>query len=263
VAVIPQTETLSQPQEKTTMTTENLLETTDTAQPSRPDGIPEKFWDDHTKAIRLDSLLESYLALEKKLSTMIPAPDTEEGKKRLFTALGVPETADGYTITPPGPVTLDPEVNKRLHEKGFTPEQAQLVYDLAAERLIPAIFELAHEYQADREVEKLISAFGGPEKWQEIARHLLAWGTKNVAPDVLDSLASSYDGVMMLHRMMQGQSTQGNSPSGFGASAQSATSGPLDEDSLHSMMRDPKYWRDRDPSFIKKVTEGFRTLYSA
>lgn len=27
------------------------------------------------------------------------------------------------------------------------------------------------------------------------------------------------------------------------------------------MMRDPKYWRDQDPSFIKKVTEGFQKVY--
>jgi hypothetical protein len=30
---------------------------------------------------------------------------------------------------------------------------------------------------------------------------------------------------------------------------------------LHSMMRDPKYWRDRDPSFVAKVTEGFQRIY--
>jgi hypothetical protein len=30
---------------------------------------------------------------------------------------------------------------------------------------------------------------------------------------------------------------------------------------LQSMMRDPKYWRDQDPSFIAKVTEGFQKLY--
>jgi hypothetical protein len=27
------------------------------------------------------------------------------------------------------------------------------------------------------------------------------------------------------------------------------------------MMRDPKYWRDQDPSFIAKVTEGFKRMY--
>lgn len=34
-----------------------------------------------------------------------------------------------------------------------------------------------------------------------------------------------------------------------------------DELELQSMMRDPKYWRDQDPSFVAKVTEGFQKLY--
>ena len=34
-----------------------------------------------------------------------------------------------------------------------------------------------------------------------------------------------------------------------------------DEAELSSMMRDPKYWRDKDPSFVAKVTEGFQNLY--
>ena len=36
-----------------------------------------------------------------------------------------------------------------------------------------------------------------------------------------------------------------------------------DEAALSQMMRDPRYWRDRDPDVIAKVTEGFRRLYPA
>jgi hypothetical protein len=35
----------------------------------------------------------------------------------------------------------------------------------------------------------------------------------------------------------------------------------VDEKDLHSMMRDPRYWRDKDPSFIAKVTDGFQKIY--
>ena len=34
-----------------------------------------------------------------------------------------------------------------------------------------------------------------------------------------------------------------------------------DEGRLHDMMRDPRYWRDRDPAFIGRVTAGFRRLF--
>lgn len=30
---------------------------------------------------------------------------------------------------------------------------------------------------------------------------------------------------------------------------------------LREMMRDPRYWRDRDPAFVRRVTEGFGRLY--
>ena len=42
-----------------------------------------------------------------------------------------------------------------------------------------------------------------------------------------------------------------------------ASAGPAlgNEADLHKMMRDPRYWRDRDPALLAKVTEGFRQLY--
>ena len=35
----------------------------------------------------------------------------------------------------------------------------------------------------------------------------------------------------------------------------------VSQDALDEMMRDPRYWRQRDPEFIARVTEGFRKLY--
>lgn len=32
------------------------------------------------------------------------------------------------------------------------------------------------------------------------------------------------------------------------------------EEELREMMRDPRYWRQRDPDFVKRVTDGFRAL---
>lgn len=150
----------------------------------------------------------------------------------------------------------DAEINARLHQMGFTQEQAQEVYNLAAEKLIPMIAELAAEFQADREVEKLVTHFGGAENWREISRQLLAFGQKNLPPEVLDSLSSSFEGVLALHRMMKGEEPKlGRAPAKGGE-----TPG---ERELSSMMRDPRYWRERDPAFVAKVTEGFQKLYGS
>ena len=230
--------------------TDNLQPTTE-----QTTNIPEKFRDPATGEVRTDTLLNSYMALEKKLSTMMPRPDTDEARREVHKCLGCPDTPDQYEIdVSHGLFTTDPGVNTRLHAKGFTREQAQEVYNLAAEKLVPAIMEMSQEFQADREVEKLSAHFGGPEKWREVSRQLLAFGQKNLPPDALNTLSSSYEGVMTLYKMMKGQE-----PLVGGSGIESGPS--MAERELHAMMRDPRYYRDRDPTFVAKVTDGFQRMY--
>ncbi len=222
----------------------------------RPANLPEKFWDPKKGEVRLDALIRSYVELERKLSGMLPAPNDEDSKKRLMRALGVPETPDAYELKlEQTRLQPDADLNRRLHERGFTTEQVQLVYELASEKLVPMILDIAAEFQAEREIERLSEAFGGQEKWRETSRQLLAYGKKNLPPAVLSGMSSSYDGVMALYRMMQG-----DDPS-FAQNAKTVSGNS--EAELFAMMRDPKYWRDKDPAFIAKVTEGFKGLYSS
>ncbi len=201
--------------------------------------IPAKFKDPETGEVRMDAMVQSYKELEKKFS-QIPA---------------VPKSPEDYCINcDNGVFDIDQEMNKRLHEKGFTNDQVQFVYDLAAEKMLPMVVEMAGDFHAEREVEKLVNHFGGPEKWKEISRQLLAFGQKNMPADVLDSLSSSYEGVLALYNMMKG-----DEPVIMQKDAAGDKAGEMD---LQSMMRDPKYWRDKDPSFVAKVTEGFQRLYS-
>lgn len=201
--------------------------------------IPSKFKDPETGEVRMDAMVQSYKELEKKFSQM-PS---------------VPKSHEDYCINcDHGMFDIDTEMNKTLHEKGFTNEQVQVVYDLAVEKMLPMVVELAGDFQAEREVEKLVNHFGGLEKWKEISRQLLAFGQKNMPADVLDSLSSSYEGVLALYNMMKGEEPIIGQKNG-----QIDKSGEMD---LQAMMRDPKYWRDKDPSFVAKVTEGFQRLYS-
>jgi len=218
---------------------------------AKPANLPEKFWDDAKQQIRVDALLNSYLELEKKLSTMINPDD----RARVLTTLGVPETPDAYEVNVShGLFPVDADINKRLHERGFTPDQVQMVYDLAVEKMVPMVLELADEFKAEREVDRLIAAFGGPEKWAEISRQLLAYGQKNLPPEVLSNLAGSFEGVMALYRLMRGEEPV--------MSREDISSGSGDERELQSMMRDPRYWKTRDPGFVAQVTEGFRRVYA-
>lgn len=90
--------------------------------------IPEKFLDPESGEIRMDRLLQSYHALEKKLSQSPAAP----------------KTPHDYCIDcSHGLFQPDADINARLHEKGFTQDQAQELYNIAAEKLIPMIVEIA------------------------------------------------------------------------------------------------------------------------
>ncbi len=201
--------------------------------------IPEKFKDPETGEVKLDALAKSYKELEQKLSQNLKPP----------------ASAEDYCIEcAHGMFEADAEINNRLHAKGLTQEQAQEVYNIAADKMIPMMREMAMDYKADREVEKLINHFGGVEQWREVSRQLLSFGQKNLPEDVLDNLSSSYEGIVALHRMMKGKE-----PSLHRSNTKAANS--LDEAELNSMMRDPKYWRDKDPAYIAKVTQGFEKLY--
>lgn len=224
---------------------ETLLET-EPQKAAKPEGLPDKFWNAEEGAIRTDALLKSYLALEQKLSKK-ETPREEP-----------PESADAYNIVLPSEMLKnDPEINARLHAKGFTNAQVQEVYDLASEKLVPMIVDIMNDVQADRELERIVDHFGGPEAWARVSRQLLAFGRKNLPDAILQTLASSYEGILTLHKMMTEKMAlpRKDAPG-------KAKGAALDDGELAKMMKDPRYWRDRDPAFIAKVSEGFQNLYN-
>jgi hypothetical protein len=228
------------------------------AAPARPEHVPEKFWDSAAGTLRADALLKSYTELERKLGRMVPLPAGEADEavtERLLQALGRPASPDGYQIQAPHAlVEPDPDLNSRLHAGGFTQKQAQLVYDLAAEHLVPIVQDAVQELEAARQVERLQQHFGGAETWPTIAQQLSTWGRANLEPQVYEALSTSYDGILALHQLMRTAEPELVDASGAGEPMAS-------EDVLSEMMRDPRYWRDRDPDFVARVTRGFRQLY--
>ena len=237
---------------------EDLLDVPQAADiPTQPQNeVPAKFRDPVTGAIRIEALLKSYLELERALSRRVARPGDdapEEERARWRRLLGAPEAPEGYEIKPPHELCgSDEEVNRRLHEAGFTCGQAQLVYDLAAERLVPLISEAAAEFEAGRQREKLHAEFGGEERFRRLAPQIGAWGRANLAEPVFAALSTTAEGVVAMHRMMQAKEPL--------LSREGANDGAPDEAALRKMMRDPRYWRSREPDFVQRVTEGFRRL---
>lgn len=225
----------------------------------RPDDVPEKFWDAEQGQLRTDALLKSYVELERKLGQMISLPADSckpHGDERFRRLLGIPEAAEDYRIEAPHELLpADPEINQRLHAAGFSEHQAQLVYDLAAEHVVPMIQETLDRSAAERAAERLQAHFGSPDAWRNTARQLKSWGEAHLEPEVMNVLASNVEGILAMHQMMQSREPE------IGGTGRE-TGAPVAAGDLAQMMKDPRYWRERDPTFIARVTDGFKQLYS-
>jgi hypothetical protein len=220
--------------------------------------IPEKFRDPATGQLNADSLLSAYLDLERRMGGMVRVPGEASSADELAAfrrALGVPDSPDGYCIECRHDLlTPHPEVNRRLHEAGFTSRQAQLVYDLAHEHVIPVIETMQSEFETRRGLDRLKDYFGGDARWNEAARQVSAWGRANLPPDIYQALAAHPEGIIAMQKMMgAGEPAMGKAPPG--------AEPPLSEAELKKMMADPRYWKKRDPAWIGKVQEGFAKLY--
>ena len=144
--------------------------------------IPSKFKDAKTGEINVQALLKSYLELEKKLSNrskLLPAA----------TVGTMPNSPDDYKIVMKNPkLVMDEDMNKQLFELGFTNEQLQAIYDLAADKIIPLLENLSADYRADKEMAELENEFGGAEAFNTIARQISAWGEKNLNPEIFNTV---------------------------------------------------------------------------
>jgi hypothetical protein len=166
----------------------------------------------------------------------------------------VPDSPDAYAVRVSHPwLERDTEIDGLLHAAGFNQAQAQLVYDLAAERVVPVIAGMAAEYEKKMAQGRLEAHFGGPERFAAIARQVKAWGQRHLPPALFETLAATPDGIAALHHMMHA-----GEPRFLAGDAPAA--GPT-QDELDTLVRDPRYWRDHQPDLVKRVEEGFRRLY--
>lgn len=183
-------------------------------------------------------------------------PNSKTGEENLIenNMRNVPASFDKYEINIPNPILeRDDEILQRFHKCGFSNEQAQLVYDLANERVIPVIDQLTINFEAQKQLEKLVKHFGGQDRFNEVSRQISTWAKGNVRPEIYDALGSTSEGVIALYKMMSSNEPMLGKDRDF--------TEELSEDSLRKMMEDPRYWRDKDKSYVAKISRGFEKLY--
>ena len=204
-----------------------------------PAKLPQKFWDEQNQRIKLEELIDDYNYMASRDENLV------ETNQR-----NMPASYDQYQINIPNELLdHDEELFKQFYEHGFTNDQAQFVYDLANERVIPVLDRLTVSFEAQKQLAKLSAYFGGQERFDETS----AWAKQNLRPEVYDALASTAEGVIALYKMMSSNEPLLGRDTGF--------DGELSEQSLRKMMEDPRYWRDKDTAYINKITKGFQKLY--
>ena len=263
------------------------------AGPATP-SAPAKFLDPETGELRVEALMKSYTELERRMGAGEhlnrggagpdsafgdgsnledaddppagadpddparddPAGDDPAGDADSDDAYDdtVPDSPEDYRIDSDHPwLANDAELNGILHENGFTQNQAQLVYDVAHEYVLPLLDKLAGEIAGLRGERQLREVFPGDD-WEARAEQTRQWGAGALPEDLYETLAATPAGVAAMHRMMQ------HGEPGF--LSRNGPAGPaVDEAALRSLMNDPCYWRDHDPSVIAKVQDGFQRLY--
>ena len=123
------------------------------------ENIPEKF-KNQDGTLNADALIKSYVALEKKIGTMIsvPSDDADDDMRNRFRrAIGVPDAPDNY---PKNDLFDDENLRAKFFEIGLTSSQVSQIYNIAQEFLSPVISDLFATQSQAAAISELKNFFG-------------------------------------------------------------------------------------------------------
>lgn len=215
--------------------------------------IPEKFLNDDG-TLNTDALLKSYSELEKKIGGMISIPnnDADAATRAKFNrAIGVPESANDYPVND---LFSDDSLREKFFEIGLTSSQVEQIYKLAEDFLTPVLSELFDMQNETSAMTELKNFFGDETKMCDALRAINTFGEKYLPRDAFDALCATSQGIRSMYAMMQSMEPH--------VQTDDLSSKNLTDSELRRMMRDPKYWRDHDPEYVRKIENGFKKLYS-
>ena len=215
------------------------------SQPQRPEWLPEKY---NTG----EDLAKAYKELESKLGTKeedIRSKIIEEIQTEAFSER--PESAGDYQL--PDIVNEEMAVDNELlkwwadhsYENGFSQDEFNKGIEMYAQAIG------SQEPDLDTEAAKL--GDNANDRIQAASMFANKFFPAEAIPAV-ERMCESHEGILALEAVMEAMKD-----GSFTAETQ-PTAGQTKEE-LEEMMRDPRYYKDRDPHFVKQVTEGFQALY--
>lgn len=206
--------------------------------------IPENFWDPEAKAANLPAMLKANADLRTQLSKLPKAPDAYD------LAAGLSDDAKKMLNLD----AKDPFVEKAtgmFKARNLDQDTVSALVGLVVER------DMAMEATA-REAEKQAATQARADAVKAVGSEAALKATIEWWKEVSGGqpLVTSAAGVKMLADLRQ-KLGGAPVPSGRdGAGDQRVT-----EDGLKIMMKDPRYWKTKDPAFIQQVADGFKALY--
>jgi hypothetical protein len=214
-------------------------------QPERPEWLPEKYSTG-------EDLAKAYKELESKLGTK-----EEDIRSKLIEEIQIeafserPESAGDYQL--PDSIDQEAAVDNELlqwwaehsFENGFSQEEFNKGIEMYAQAI--------GSTQPDLDAEAAKLGENANDRIQAASMFADKFFPAEAIPAV-ERMCESHEGILALETIMEAMKD-----GSFAAETQS-TAGQSEAD-LREMMNDPRYWKDRDPHFIKQVTEGFQGLY--
>ena len=238
------------------MAEENTSQDTTQETSTRPEYIPEKFWNEEAGEVNVESLSTSYNSLEKKLGQR-----TDELTKQIRTDIEQERNAkvpEKYEIKMP---EIPEDINIEVHEDqpllkwwgetakpmGLSQEQFNEGINQFVQNEIAGLPNIEQESQllGDNAKDRIESA----DLWAK--KHLSENAYSTIA-----KLSSTADGIKALEEIMA--LNKGSvMPQG-----QTAVEAKPSLNDLRSMMKDPRYWKDgdKDPAYIARVSKLFEQV---
>lgn len=216
-----------------------------TQAPERPEWLPEKYKTP-------EDLANAYKALESKLGTKeedMRNAILEEIQSQAFSDR--PETANDYQL----PDTIDETqaVDNDLlrwwaehsFENGYSQEEFEQGIEMYAQAMMGS--------QPDLEAEAARLGDNAEARIQAASNFANKFFPEDALP-AIERMCESAEGIIALEAIQE--ALKDGSFSGNAAPMAGVSEGDLRE-----MMRDPRYWQEKDPHYIKQVTDGWQRLH--
>ena len=216
-----------------------------TQAPERPEWLPEKYKTP-------EDLANAYKALESKLGTKeedMRNAILEEIQGQAFSDR--PETANDYQL--PESIDETQAVDNNLlrwwaehsFENGYSQEEFEQGIEMYAQAMMGT--------QPDLEAEAARLGDNAEARIQAASNFANKFFPEDALP-AIERMCESAEGIIALEAIQEALkdgSFSGNATPMAGVS----------EGDLREMMRDPRYWQEKDPHYIKQVTDGWQRLH--